>query len=130
MNIGMKRVILTDDAPKPIGPYSQAIVSGDFVFCSGQVGIDPKTNELVKTSVADETRQCLENLKAVLKKAGSSMDKAVRATVYLTSLDYFKEMNEIYKDYFQKGAPARATVEVSKLALGARVEIDLIAALK
>lgn len=126
----MKKVILTDDAPKPIGPYSQAIVSGDFVFCSGQVGIDPKTNELVKTSVGEETRQCLENLRAVLNKAGSSIDRAVRATVYLTDLNHFKEMNDIYREFFPSAAPARATVEVSKLALGARVEIDIIAALK
>jgi 2-iminobutanoate/2-iminopropanoate deaminase len=126
----MKKVILTDDAPKPIGPYSQAIVSGDFVFCSGQVGIDPRTNELVKASVSEETRQCLENLRAVLNKAGSSMDRAVRATVYLTDLNHFKEMNDIYREFFPSAAPARATVEVSKLALGARVEIDIIAALK
>ena len=126
----MKKVILTDDAPKPIGPYSQAIVSGDFVFCSGQVGIDPKTNELVKASVGEETRQCLENLRAVLNKAGSSIDRAVRATVYLTDLNHFKEMNDTYREFFPRAAPARATVEVSKLALGARVEIDIIAALK
>ena len=89
MNTGMKKIILTDDASKPIGPYSQAIAAGDFVFCSGQIGIRPKTNELVKSSVADETRQCLENLKAVLKKAGSSLDKAVRprstSPVWMTS---------------------------------------------
>ncbi|MDD1769290.1 MAG: Rid family detoxifying hydrolase, partial [Methanomassiliicoccales archaeon] len=106
MNIGMKKVILTDDAPAPIGPYSQAIVSGDFVFCSGQVGINPKTKELITTSVADETIQCLENLKAVLRKAGSSRDKAVRTTVYLTDVDDFKEMNDVYKSYFPRGAPA------------------------
>jgi 2-iminobutanoate/2-iminopropanoate deaminase len=126
----MKKVILTNDAPGPIGPYSQAIVSSDFVFCSGQVGIDPRTNELVKGSVGGETRQCLENLRAVLKKAGSSMDLAVRATVYLTDLNNFKEMNDVYREFFPSAAPARATVEVSKLALGARVEIDVIAALK
>jgi 2-iminobutanoate/2-iminopropanoate deaminase len=126
----MKKVILTNDAPGPIGPYSQAIVSSDFVFCSGQVGIDPRTNELVKGSVGGETRQCLENLRAVLKKAGSSMDLAVRATVYLTDLNHFKEMNDVYREFFPSAAPARATVEVSKLALGARVEIDVIAALK
>lgn len=126
----MKKVILTNDAPGPIGPYSQAIVSSDFVFCSGQVGIDPRTNELVKGSVGEETRQCLENLRAVLKKAGSSMDLAVRATVYLTDLNHFKEMNDVYREFFTSAAPARATVEVSKLALGARVEIDVIAALK
>lgn len=126
----MKKVILTNDAPGPIGPYSQAIVSSDFVFCSGQVGIDPRTNELVKGSVGEETRQCLENLRAVLKKSGSSMDLAVRATVYLTDLNHFKEMNDVYREFFPSAAPARATVEVSKLALGARVEIDVIAALK
>jgi 2-iminobutanoate/2-iminopropanoate deaminase len=94
------------------------------------VGIDPRTNELVKASVSEETRQCLENLRAVLNKAGSSMDRAVRATVYLTDLNHFKEMNDIYREFFPSAAPARATVEVSKLALGARVEIDIIAALK
>ncbi|MDD1765150.1 MAG: RidA family protein [Methanomassiliicoccales archaeon] len=126
----MKKVILTNDAPSPIGPYSQAIVSSDFVFCSGQVGIDPRTNDLVKASVGEETRQCLENLRAVLKEAGSSMDLAVRATVYLTDLNHFKEMNDVYREFFPSAPPARATVEVSKLALGARVEIDIIAALK
>lgn len=125
----MKKIILTNDAPAPIGPYSQAIVSGDFVFCSGQVGMDPKTKELMKASVAEETRQCLVNLKAVLKEAGSSLDHAVRATVYLTNLDDFKEMNDVYREYFPSKAPARATVEVSRLALGARVEIDLMATL-
>jgi len=126
----MKKIILTNDAPAPIGPYSQAIVSSNLVFCSGQVGMNPKTKELMKASVAAETRQCLENLKAVLKEAGSSMDRAVRATVYLTDLDDFKEMNDVYREYFPREAPARATVEVSRLALGARVEIDLIATIK
>ncbi len=125
----MKKVILTDDAPAPIGPYSQAILAGGFVFCSGQVGMNPKTKQMMMSSIAEETRQCLENLRAVLKKAGSSMENAVRATVYLTDLADFKEMNDVYREYFPKEPPARATVEVSKLALGARVEIDLIATL-
>jgi len=83
----MRKVILTEDAPAPIGPYSKAIISGDFVFCSGQIAIDPKTKMLVKTSVANETRWCLENLMAVLKKAGSTLDKAILGTVYFTRLD-------------------------------------------
>ncbi len=126
----MKRVVLTDEAPRPIGPYSQATVAGGLIFCSGQVGIDPSSNKLVTTSIADETRQVLENLRAVVAEAGGSLENAVRATVYLTSLDYFKEMNDVYKQYFPKDPPARATVEVPKLALGARVEIDLIVSRK
>jgi len=126
----MKRVVLTEKAPRPIGPYSQATVAGELIFCSGQVGIDPHSNKLVTASIADETRQVLENLRAVVAEAGGSLENAVRATVYLTSLDYFKEMNEVYKEFFPRNPPARATVEVPKLALGARVEIDLIVSLK
>ncbi|MCQ5376394.1 MAG: Rid family detoxifying hydrolase [Methanomassiliicoccales archaeon] len=126
----MKEIINTHRAPKPIGPYSQAVVAGGFVFCSGQIGIDPETNQLVKSSIADETRQVLMNLKAIVEAAGSSLENAVRATVYLTSLEYFKEMNEVYREFFPTAPPSRATVEVSNLAMGARVEIDLIAAVK
>lgn len=126
----MKKIVSTDRAPKPIGPYSQAVVAGGFIFCSGQIGIDPETNQLVRSSIADETRQVLKNLKAIVEAAGSSFENAVRATVYLTSLDYFKEMNEAYKEFFPSAPPSRVTVEVSNLAMGARVEIDLIVAVK
>ncbi|MEM2943805.1 MAG: RidA family protein [Methanomassiliicoccales archaeon] len=123
----MKRIVSSESAPKPIGPYSQAVIVDGFIFCSGQIGLDPKTNKLVNTSVSDETRQTLKNLKAILEASGSSIDRAVRTTIYLTSLEYFRDVNEVYRQFFSTDFPARTTVCVSQLPLGARVEIDLIA---
>ncbi len=120
--------IRTEAAPAPVGPYSQAIRLGEFVFVSGQIPLDPKTGEIVPGEIEDETRQVLTNLKAVLEAAGSALSCVVKATVYLTDIRLFPRINAVYAEAFDADpAPARATVEVSALPLGARVEIDAIA---
>jgi 2-iminobutanoate/2-iminopropanoate deaminase len=120
--------IRTDDAPAPVGPYSQAIQYNDLVFVSGQIPLDPKTGKIVGGEIEDETRQVLSNLKAVLEASGASLANVVKATVYLTDMSLFPRVNAIYAEYFDSDpAPARATVEVSALPLGAHVEIDAIA---
>jgi len=125
----LKRAIRSDRAPKPIGPYSQAIVSGKMVWASGQVGLDPGTGELVPGGVADQTRQALKNLAAVMAGAGTSLEHALKATVYLADMDDFAEMNAVYGEFFPSVPPARSTVAVKGLPRGARVEIDLLVAL-
>jgi 2-iminobutanoate/2-iminopropanoate deaminase len=122
----MKDVIATDRGPKAIGPYSQAIRSGGFIFTAGQVAFDPATNQIVEGDVAVQTARVLENLKAIIEAAGSSLDHAVKATVFLKDMGDFAAMNEVYARYFQKSPPARSTVEVSRLPRDVRVEIDLI----
>jgi 2-iminobutanoate/2-iminopropanoate deaminase len=125
-----KRVIATQAAPKAVGPYSQAIVSGGFVFLSGQVPLDPATGKLIESaSVGDHVRRVMDNLSAVLEAAGSALDKAVKATIYLADIADFPEVNRAYAAYFGEAPPARATVQVGALPLGARVEIDMIAAI-
>jgi 2-iminobutanoate/2-iminopropanoate deaminase len=119
--------VSTERAPAAIGPYSQGIRAGAMVFCSGQVGLDPKTGELVGGGVEAQTRQVLANLTAVLAAAGAGLDNVVKTTVYLTDLDDFQRMNAIYGEHFPGVAPARATVQVSRLPKGAQVEIDAIA---
>jgi 2-iminobutanoate/2-iminopropanoate deaminase len=126
---GERRAVHSDSAPRAIGPYSQAIVASGLVFCSGQIGLDPATGQLAGGDVKSETRRVLENLAAVLQAAGSSLDKVVRCTVYLEDLNDFQAMNEEYAAFFKNPAPARATVEVSRLPKDARVEIDAIALL-
>ena len=121
------RTISTDRAPRAIGPYSQGIASGDFLFLSGQVPLDPGTGSLLKGTVQEEVARVLENLKAVLEAAGSSLDRVVRTTVFLTDLKDFEAMNEAYARYFGASRPARSTVQVAALPRGARVEIDAIA---
>lgn len=124
----MKReVIISPRAPKAIGPYSQAIRVGEFVFCSGQIGLDPATGRLVDGGVAAETRQVLTNLSAVLEAAGSSLAQVVKTTVYLKNLDDFITMNEVYAAFFPTNPPARATIEVAHLPRRALVEIEAIA---
>lgn len=123
----MKTVIETADAPKAIGPYSQAIKSGDLVFLSGQIPLDPTTGELVRADVATETARVLDNLEAVLRAAGCSFADVVRTTIYLTDLGDFAVVNETYGKRFQAAPPARATVQVAALPKGARVEIDAVA---
>jgi 2-iminobutanoate/2-iminopropanoate deaminase len=123
----MTDVVLTDGAPKPIGPYSQAVVSGGLVFCSGQVGLDPKTGSLVPGGVGAETRRVLENLAAVLGAAGSSLGRVLRCTVFLKNMSDFGAMNEVYAQFFTKDFPSRSTVEVARLPKDALVEIDCIA---
>lgn len=122
----MREVISTERGPKAIGPYSQAIKAAGFVFISGQVAFDPATGKLVEGDVARQTARVLENLKAIAEAAGTSLDKAVKATVYLKDMEEFAAMNEVYAEYFPKNPPARSTVEVARLPRDVRVEIDLI----
>ena len=123
----MRVVISTEQAPRAIGPYSQAIRANGLVFLSGQIAIDPATGYLVEGGVTQQTRQVLENLKVVLEAAGSSLDNVVKSTVYLKSIEDFGKMNEIYGRYFAENPPARSTVEVSRLPRDVSVEIDFIA---
>jgi 2-iminobutanoate/2-iminopropanoate deaminase len=125
----LKDVIATDKGPKAIGPYSQAIRANGFIFISGQVAFDPASGQLVEGDVAKQTARVLENLKAITEAAGSSLDKAVKATVFLKDMNDFAAMNETYARYFGHNPPARSTVEVSRLPRDVRVEIDLVAAL-
>ena len=125
----MKRAVRSDRAPKPIGPYVQAIVSGKLVWASGQVALDPATGELVAGAVAEQTRQALKNLAAVMAGAGTSLDHALKATVYLADMEDFGEMNAVYAEFFPSVPPARTTVAVKGLPKGAKVEIDLVVAI-
>lgn len=118
--------IYSKNAPSPVGPYSQAIEANGFIFCAGQIGIDPKTGEL-KSGVEEQTRQTIENLKAVLQSAGSSLEKVVKTTIFLKNIQDFEKVNKIYAEYFGKIKPARSTVEVSNLPKGALIEIEAIA---
>jgi len=120
-------VVVADKAAKPIGPYSQAIKAGGFVFAAGEKGIDPRTNKIVPGGIAAETRQTLENIKVILEEAGSSFDLAVATTVYLVDISDFAAMNEVYAKYFRVNPPGRTTVAVSALPAGARVEITVTA---
>ena len=124
----MKRIVATPNAPKAIGPYSQAVVWNGLVFLSGQIPLDPATGQLVEGDVAAQTERALENLKAVLEACGSSLDNALKTTVYLKDLADFQRMNEVYARYFPGNPPARSTVEAARLPRDVRVEIDLIAA--
>ena len=123
----MKERIQTEGAPKAIGPYSQAIKANGLIFASGQIPLDPSTGQLVEGSIAEQTERVLDNLKAVLESAGSSLDRVVKTTVFLADLGDFNEMNEAYGRFFQDTPPARSTVEVARLPRDARVEIDVIA---
>lgn len=123
----MKQVIATDRGPKAIGPYSQAIKANGFVFVSGQIPLDPQTQQLVTGDIARQTERVMENLKGIVEAAGSSLERVVKTTVYLKDLGDFAAMNEVYGRYFTSNPPARATVEAARLPKGARVEIELIA---
>lgn len=123
----MKEIISTDRGPKAIGPYSQAIRANGFIFISGQVAFDPSTGQLVEGDVAQQTARVLDNLKAIVEAAGSSLDHAVKTSVFLKDMGEFAAMNEVYSRYFSKNPPARSTVEVARLPRDVRVEIDLIA---
>jgi len=122
-----REVIQTEKAPRAIGPYAQAIKADGFLFTSGQIALDPATGRLIDGDISAQTRRVLDNLKAVLEAGGSSLDRVVKATVYLTDLSTFSKMNEIYAEYLGHVKPARSTVGVASLPLGASVEIDLIA---
>jgi 2-iminobutanoate/2-iminopropanoate deaminase len=121
--------VKTDHAPKAIGPYSQGIVTGKLVFCSGQIPMNPQTGELVTGSITEQTKQCLSNLKGVLEAAGSSMSKVVKCTVFLRDMNDFAEMNEEYAKWFPEPAPARAAVQVARLPKDVGIEIEAIAEL-
>ena len=125
---GKKRV-QTEAAPKALGPYSQAIVAGGMVYCAGQIPIDPKTGNVVAGGIAEQTRQVLANLRAVLKAAGSDLDRAVKTTVFVKNMNDFAAMNEVYgkPEYFGANPPARSTVEVARLPRDVLVEIELVA---
>ena len=125
----MKDIVLTDRGPKPIGPYSQAVKSNGFVFVSGQVALDPKTNEFVGSDVRQQTERVLENLKAILEASGVSLNHVVKTTVFLKDMNDFTAVNEVYARYFIAAPPARSTVQAARLPKDALVEIDLIASL-
>jgi 2-iminobutanoate/2-iminopropanoate deaminase len=122
----MKEIIYTDGAPEALGPYSQAITAGGFVFTAGQIGMDPVSGELAK-GVAYQTQQAMQNLREVLGAAGAGFDDVVKTTIYLADLGDFAEVNEVYAAYFKEGPPARSTVQVAALPKGALVEIDMVA---
>ena len=123
----MKEVIATDRGPKAIGPYSQAIRANGLLFVSGQIPLDPVTQQLVAGDVRAQTERALENVKGILEAAGSSLDRVVRASVFLADMNEFAAMNEVYGRYFHTQPPARSTVQVARLPRDARVEIDVIA---
>ncbi len=126
----MKKIIKTENAPKPIGPYNQAVIAGNYMFMSGQIALNPKTGDLILNNIVDETVQVMENLKAVLEEANLSFENVVKTTIFLSSMDNFKSVNEVYGSYLTNDtAPARETVEVSKLPVGVNVEISMIAIL-
>ncbi len=122
-----KVTVSTDKAPKAIGPYEQAIKVGEFIYTAGQIPIDPKTGNFVAGAIAEQTRQVLENLKAVVEAGGSSLDRVVKATVFLKNIADFAAMNEVYAEYLGQAKPARSTVAVADLPRGALVEIDFVA---
>ena len=126
----MRQSITTSDAPGAIGPYSQAIRAGDYLFVSGQIPIDPSTGALVTGGIADQTHRVLQNLGAILTAAGTSFDHVVKTTVYLADMSEFSAVNEVYASYFPSPAPARATIQAARLPRDVRVEIDLVAYLK
>lgn len=124
----MKKIVATKEAPQAIGPYSQAIKAGGFVFVSGQIPLVPATGEMVQGGIEVQTEQVLKNLAAILKAAGSSLDAVVKTTVYITNIADFAKVNEVYAKFFVKDCPARVCVEVSNLPKSALIEIDVIAA--
>jgi 2-iminobutanoate/2-iminopropanoate deaminase len=123
----MKDIVLTDRGPKPIGPYSQAVRANGFVFVSGQIALDPKSNEFAGGDVRAQTERILENLKAIVEAAGTTLSHAVKTTVYLKDMNDFAAMNETYAKYFTASPPARTTIQAARLPKEALVEIDLVA---
>jgi 2-iminobutanoate/2-iminopropanoate deaminase len=124
----MKKIISTNEAPSAIGPYSQAIRCGRFLFCSGQIPLDPKSGQIVTGDIATQTRRVMDNIASILRAEGLTLDSIVKTTVFLTNLSDFQTVNETYGSYFKQAPPARSTVEVSALPKGANVEIEVIAA--
>ncbi len=124
----MKKIISTNEAPAAIGPYSQAVRSGNFVFCSGQIPLDPKSGEIVAGDIGVQTRRVMDNVAGLLRAEGLSFDDIVKTTIFLTNLGDFQTVNQIYGSYFKNDPPARSTVQVAALPRGANVEIEVIAA--
>ena len=125
----MKDIVLTDKGPKPIGPYSQAVKSNGFLFASGQVALDPHSNEFVAGDIRQQTQRVMENIKGVLEAGGSNLNHVVKTTVFLKDMNDFTVMNEVYGKFFTAAPPARSTVQVARLPKDALVEIEVIAAL-
>lgn len=123
----MKKIINTPNAPAPIGPYSQAVLANGFLYISGQIAIDPDTEKLIITDIKSETKQVMENIKAILEEAGMSFDNVVKCSIFISDMDNFGQINGVYGSYFTKNFPARETVEVSGLPKGANVEISVVA---
>jgi 2-iminobutanoate/2-iminopropanoate deaminase len=123
----VKETISTENAPGAIGPYSQAVKAGNIVFCSGQIPINPQTGEFVSEDVAEQTRQVLKNLSAVLEAAETNLNNVVKTTVFLADMNDFAAMNEVYAEFFSENKPARATVQAARLPRDARVEIECVA---
>ena len=124
----MKKIVSTSDAPAAVGPYSQAIRSGNLLFCAGQIPLDPRTGQLVTGDIATQTRRVLDNISALLKAAHLTFGDVVKTTIFLTDMNDFQSVNEIYATYFREQPPARSTVAVAALPKGANVEIEVIAA--
>ncbi len=122
-----KNIISTDKAPQAIGPYSQAVRFDNLLFLSGQIPVDPESGEVLKGDIEEQTRQILENLSNVLTEGGSSLDNVLRTTIFLTNLEDYADVNKIYAQFFEKSMPARSTVQVSRLPMEVRIEIDAIA---
>jgi len=122
-----KIIILTDDAPAPIGPYNQAIKVGNLVFTAGQIAINPKTNQIEETTIEGQTKQVILNLQAILKKAGSDLNRVVKTTVFLKNMNDFSAMNSVYAEFFVENPPARSAVEVARLPKDVLVEIECVA---
>ncbi len=123
-----KQIVETNNAPAPVGPYSQAIIAGNLVFASGQAGLDPQTGRLISRDIMEQTGQVMRNLQAVLEAAGSSLERVLKTTVFLVDMNDFAAMNESYAEFFKGDPPARTTIQAARLPLDARVEIELIAA--
>lgn len=124
------KIISTDKAPAAIGPYSQAVEAGGFLFCSGQIALDPQTGEFKSGTVEQETKLVMENLKGLLESAGVGLNQVIKTTIFLVDMDDFAKVNQIYGQYFNDSKPARSTVAVAALPRGARVEIEAVAACK
>jgi 2-iminobutanoate/2-iminopropanoate deaminase len=124
----MKEIVTTDRGPKPIGPYSQAVKTNGFLYLSGQVALDPKTNEMSTGDIRQQTERALENIKGILEAAGSNLHHVVKTTVFLRDMNDFPAMNEVYARYFTAAPPARSTVQAARLPKDALVEIEVIAA--
>ncbi len=124
-----RKTVTADGAPDAVGPYTHAVVSNGLVFCSGQVPLDPETSKLVEGSIGEQTKRCLENLSIVAAAAGAQLSDAVRMGIYVTDMSTFKDVNEAYGSYFESDPPARSTIAVTALPLGAQVEIDAVIAL-